>query len=143
MAEFFIDSNIFIETIKAEGLKEAKEIWNEILRSYLKFRFFINLIVKNEVIFHLYTKRKLISFSELKNLLESFSSLELCSEVENLSLSMIEKHKLKPNDAIILSTCKYYGIPYLISLDSDFEKPCKEEGVRLISSPEELKEALS
>ena len=143
MARIFIDSNIFIETIKAEGLKEAKEIWHEILRNYLKVHFFINLIVKNEVIFHLCTRRKLISFNEIRNLLESFSSLELCSEVENLSLTMIEKHKLKPNDAIILSTCKYYGVPYLISLDSDFEKPCKEEGVELINSPEKLKEVLS
>ena len=135
MAEFFI------ETFKTEGLKEAKEIWNEILRNYLKSLFYVNLIVKNEVIFHLYTKRKLISFNEIRNLLESFSSLELCSE--DLSLTMIEKHKLKPNDAIILSTCKYYGVPYLISLDSDFEKPCKEEGVELINSPEKLKEVLS
>ncbi len=56
---------------------------------------------------------------------------------------MIEKHNLKPNDAIILSTCKYYGISYLISLDSDFEKPCKEEGIKLISSSGKLKEVLS
>ena len=43
MAEFFIDSNIFIEAIKAKGLKEAKEIWLEILKNYLYSHFFINL----------------------------------------------------------------------------------------------------
>ncbi|WP_197030927.1 MULTISPECIES: PIN domain-containing protein [Archaeoglobus] len=37
-----------------------------------------------------------------------------------------------PNDAIILSTCKFYGVKYLISFDGDFKRACKEEGIKLI-----------
>ena len=56
---------------------------------------------------------------------------------------MIKIHKLKTHDALILSTCKHYGIKYLISLDEDFKKPCKEEGIVLIDSVEKLKEVLN
>ena len=55
---------------------------------------------------------------------------------------VIEHYDLRPNDAIILATCKYYGIKYLISLDNDFPEPCKKEGIVLINSAEKLKEIL-
>ena len=55
---------------------------------------------------------------------------------------VIEHYDLRPNDAIILATCKYYGIKYLISIDNDFPEPCKKEGVVLINSVEKLRKVL-
>ncbi len=140
MGDFFIDSNIIIEAFKRQGLQDARDIWICILRNYTKHNFYINVIIKNEVVFHLYTKRKLVEIEELKEFLNTFSSLEINKKVEGLMFSFIEKYDLKPNDALILATCKYYGITYLISLDSDFTEPCKKEGIVLISSDEKLKE---
>ncbi len=135
----FVDSNIFIEALKKEGLKEAKKIWLEILDNYLRQEFCINLIIKNEVIFHLYVKKKLINLKELKKFLSAFVNLEINSKIEDLMFDLIDKYNLKPNDALILATCKYYGIPYLISLDEDFCEACEKEGIGLIDSVEKLK----
>jgi len=52
------------------------------------------------------------------------------------------KYGLLPNDAMILATCKFYGIKYLVSFDSDFEKACEGEGIRLLKSIEEISKAL-
>ena len=42
---------------------------------------------------------------------------------------------LLPNDALILATCKYYKIERLATLDvEDFKKPCKAEGIVLVSN---------
>jgi len=140
--EVFIDSNIIIEAFKRSGSEKASEILNLILKNNLIC--FTNIIVESEAVFHLITKGKgKLTLSELGDFLDFLEFLPVNNDIRTMFRKFVEKHKLKPNDAIILSTCKYYGIPYLISLDSDFEKPCKEEGVRLISSTEELKEALS
>ncbi len=56
----------------------------------------------------------------------------------------MKKHNLLSNDALILATCKYYRIKYLISIDtSDFKEPCEKEGIVLINSVEKLKEVLN
>ena len=52
------------------------------------------------------------------------------------------KYGLLPNDAMILATCKFYGINYLVSFDSDFEEACEGEGIRLLKSIEEISKAL-
>ena len=47
-------------------------------------------------------------------------------------------YKIKPNDSLIIATCKFYKIDKLISLDSDFEKICKDEKIQLINSKEQI-----
>jgi len=64
-------------------------------------------------------------------------------ECLKLSDKYIKTYKLRPNDALILATCKHYGIPYLISLDEDFEESCKKEGITLINSSDSLKRVLT
>ena len=139
---FFIDSNIFIETLKKQGLEEAAKIWQLILNNYIDFDFFINTVVKSEVIYHLYIKRKLVAPYELKNLLESFESLTINRYIEEEMFSLIVRYSLKPNDALILATCKYYKIPYLLSLDSDFEEVCQKEGVILLNTAKSFEKIL-
>ncbi len=138
----FVDSNIIIEAFKKSGSEKASEILNFILKKGVIC--FTNIIVESEAVFHLITKSKgKLTLNELEDFLDFFEFLPLNNDIRTMFRKFVEKHKLKPNDAIILSTCKYYGVPYLVSLDSDFEKPCKEEGVELINSPEKLKEVLS
>ena len=79
---------------------------------------------------------------ELKNyseLLLLFKVLEENKEVLNLSLGFIEKYNLLTNDALILATCKYYGIDKIASLDSDFGKATVSENIKLIRSVNDLK----
>ena len=138
----FVDSNIIIEAFKKSGSEKASEILNFILKKGVIC--FTNIIVESEAVFHLITKSKgKLTLNELEDFLDFFEFLPVNNDIRTMFRKFVEKHKLKPNDAIILSTCKYYGVPYLVSLDSDFEKPCKEEGVELINSPEKLKEVLS
>ncbi len=139
---FFIDSNIIIEAFKKNGLKDAFLIWQRILDLFLEHDFFINLVVKNEVAYHLYVKRKLLSIEDLKTLLKAFKNLPIVEEIEDDMLRLMENYNLKPNDALILATCKYYQIPYLVSLDTDFEEPCKGEGITLINTPQRFEEIL-
>ena len=139
---FFIDSNIIIETFKRNGLKDAFLIWQRILDLFLEHDFFINLVVKNEVAYHLYVKRKLLSIEDLRALLKAFKNLPIVEEIEDDMLRLMENYNLKPNDALILATCKYYQVPYLVSLDTDFEEPCKGEGVTLINTLQRFEEIL-
>ena len=141
--KLFIDSNIIIEAFKKNGLKEAFLIWQHILDNYLEQDFCINLVVKNEIVYHLYVKHKLLSIKDLIALLKAFKNLQIVEEIEDDMFRLVESYRLKPNDALILATCKYYQIPYLVSLDSDFENPCKGEGITLINTSERLEEILT
>jgi len=90
-------------------------------------------------------KNKLFSKGQEKflfNLLNSFIFLDSCSDIIKLARKFILKYNLKPNDALILATCKHYNIPYLLSLDEDFKEACEEEGIVLIDSVEKLKKIL-
>ncbi|AHF79401.1 PIN domain-containing protein [Thermococcus paralvinellae] len=81
--------------------------------------------------------RNLLQELTIKNL---FKFLEANEFVYRISRDLIDKYGLLPNDALILATCKFYGVKYLVSLDDDFEYPCKREGIVLIDSAEKLKE---
>jgi len=148
--KIFIDSSIFIENFK--GNTTAKEILEVAID---KFDVCINSIVFSEVLFKLMVlksgksiltikSQNLISslIKELKNyseLLLLFKVLEENKEVLNISLRFIEKYNLLTNDALILATCKYYGIDKIASLDSDFEKATVSENIKLIRSVNDLK----
>ncbi|MDI3502521.1 MAG: uncharacterized protein PWR13_934 [Archaeoglobi archaeon] len=138
----FVDSNVIISHL--EGKLDLSE-----LRS--KYTLCSNAIVFSEV-FMVYLKAitgkksyelkkgpELIierkdELEELFMLFEIFEELEINKEVRNLAYEFVKKYGLLPNDALILSTCKYYGIKYLISFDGDFRKACKEEGIELVGS---------
>ena len=144
--KFFIDSNIIIETFKENYNKEAKDILITVLNNVLqnKLEAFINEIVESEVIYQLIFKAKSgMKLEELKLVLKAFISLEIGENIRNLFFEVIEKYDLKPNDALILATCKYYGISYLLSLDEDFKEACEKEGIVLIDSIEKLKKILN
>ncbi len=138
----FADSNVIINHL--EGKLDLSE-----LRS--KYALYSNAIVFSEV-FLVYLKaitgkksyelkknpelivEKKDELEELFMLFEIFEELEINKEIRNLAYGFVKKYGLLPNDALILATCKFYGIKYLISFDGDFERVCKEEGIELVDS---------
>ena len=145
-------NSIFIENFKGNTI--AKEILEVAID---RFDVCINsiVIVFSEVLFKLMVlksgksiltikSQNLISslIKELKNyseLLLLFKVLEENKEILNISLRFLEKYSLLTNDALILATCKYYGIDKIASLDSDFEKATISENIKLIRSVNDLK----
>ena len=143
--KFFVDSCIFIEAFKTTGTREASDILENILKHVEFVNFYINSIVESEVLYYFGFKQKSklkISKEELNIILKLFEILSLNKEVRTCFWQIFKKYNLKPNDALILATCKYYRIKYLISIDNDFPEPCKKEGIVLINSAEKLKEIL-
>ena len=80
-------------------------------------------------------REELLDFSGFFGL---FIDLEINRAVETLAVEYMIKYGLLPNDALILATCKFYDVKYLISFDSDFANACESEGISLISDPEEI-----
>lgn len=144
--EFFIDSNIVIETFKENYNREAFKILDTLLSLISKgshINCYINSIVESEVVFQLIFKGKSsLSREKLRSVLLVFEFLEIGEDVRDLFWKYLEKYNLRPNDALILSTCKHYNITCLISLDSDFQEACEKEDIILIDSPEKLQEIL-
>ena len=157
MTSLFLDSNVIIEFAKDNP--RAVELLEYIFKH--KFTTFINGIVYSEVFFIFIKAKTGKSYWELKKnrslvketteeflkslfpMLSIPNFLEVTSEIILLSIEISRKYGLLPNDALILATCKFYGIKYLVSLDDDFESPCKREGIVLIDSVEKLKEELT
>jgi len=136
--KIFMDSSIIIETLK--GNKKAIEVVATLLGKVCDVELFINPIVFSETVFQLYYKKR-FSLDEIKGFITKAKILAEDEVITRKSLDLIVEYNLKPNDALILATCKHYGIPYLISLDSDFRRACEKEGIILIDSFEKLMKA--
>ena len=154
-----LDSNIFIEAFK--GNKQASEIldllveYNDSVKAYIPFNvleeitFLLIKVLSREHYWNLKKdKSKVIeAFKEAKPYLEFV--LELCGllfpnrKLLERAFYYIEYYGLLPNDALVMATCKVYGIELLVSLDSDFSDIAAQEDIVLISSPQELKEWIS
>ncbi|MHA1333207.1 MAG: PIN domain-containing protein [Candidatus Odinarchaeia archaeon] len=55
-----------------------------------------------------------------------FEEPEINKNIRDLGYNFIEKYGLLPNDALILATCKFYGVNYLFHLIVILEKFAKE-----------------
>jgi predicted nucleic acid-binding protein len=113
-----------IELLK--GNKNALSI-NTVLIKSRGTLFFYNHIVLSETIYQLYFKRG-FDLITIETILNEFD--------------LLEPHNLKPNDALILATCKHHEINCLISLDEDFKQPCEKEEITLINSAKKLEKVL-
>ena len=115
--KLFFDSSIIIETFK--GNNEAIEIIKKIEKIEDK-NIFINCIVFSEVSYQL-SVRRTFSKDEIFEFLNSFLFLDVNFSVVLLSQKYMKKYNLKPNDALISATIKYYNIDYLVTLDEDYK----------------------
>ncbi|AKG90829.1 putative nucleic acid-binding protein, contains PIN domain [Geoglobus ahangari] len=144
-----MDSSVLIEFVN--GNPEA----GAILKKLRKFdvNAFINDIVFSEFIFHYLSlksgkspltmkgKGEISEYIDEKDPLEfinQFSILQVDEEVVEKSYDLMKEYSLLPNDAIILATCIKHEVDVLVTLDGDFEEPCKSEGVRVVSKASEL-----
>ena len=150
-----VDSCIFIENFK--GKKEVKKLFLEAIEC---FECFITEVIFSEVFYKviglegsrspLTLKKKgsisyILKKENVKNyikLLTMFNTLKTNKFIFEIAYELAENYNILPNDALILATCKHYGIKYLISLDEDFKESCEKERIVLIDSAEKLKEIL-
>ncbi|MCD6494060.1 MAG: PIN domain-containing protein [Archaeoglobaceae archaeon] len=124
MSRIFLDSSILVESLKGndsavkiiEALKE-KEV----------------LLVINPIVFSEVTY---LFMKYVFSMLNSLAMFDVNAETVSIAEELMLNYNLLPNDALILATCKYYGIKYLASLDTDFEKVCEAEKINLINNPE-------
>lgn len=138
----FVDSNVIINHLEVElDLSELRSkytlcsnaiVFSEVFMVYLK-------AITGKKSYELKKNPELIiekkdELEELFMLFEIFEELGINKEVRNLAFEFVKKYGLLPNDALILSTCKFYGVKYLISFDGDFERACKKEGIVLIDN---------
>lgn len=129
----FFDSNVLIYHLG--GIAKAKPFIESVENE--RIRGFINPIVASEVMFF-YIKAKTgmksyeikrnpsvlakVDLEPLFELFSLFSMLEINSEIVGNSKSSIEKYHLLPNDALIVSTCEFYGIDTIATFDDDFKR---------------------
>ena len=130
---YFLDSSIIIEALK--GNENAVLLWEKILKKG-KLILFINEVVYSETFYQLSIKKNFPVSEIYKLLRKSTYFLPINELIIDLSVEAMNNYKLLPNDSFILGTCKFYQIPNLISLDTDFIEPCIHEKINLINSTE-------
>ncbi|MET1159621.1 MAG: type II toxin-antitoxin system VapC family toxin [Thermoprotei archaeon] len=136
MSSVFIDSNVIIRYFVGDSL--AKKLLEPVI--YGDATGYVNTVVISEVIFiliKLLTGKKAYelknSSETVKNVLKSlniqiqflreyFSELEINEKVKQIAVEVMEEYGLLPNDALIASTCKYYGIDTILTFDEDFKR---------------------
>jgi predicted nucleic acid-binding protein len=138
----FVDSSILIEYNKGNKL----QVFNQ-LQKAPDTVCYINEVVISEFLFYYLANngnkapKTLQMRGEIKNIFTEFKQynlIKLCQLVPNdnrlfsLVPQFMSKYNLLPNDAIILATCKMYGITKLASHDTGFIGPCGEEGIELL-----------
>ena len=122
----FVDSSVIVESLK--GNEKAVKLLRDLEGNPLA----INPVVFSEVVYIFMRYAGRTNVGKVFDLLDSFVMLDLTKEIVKIAERYILSFKLLPNDALILATCKYYGID-LASLDEDFEECCRVEGVKLIN----------
>ena len=143
----FVDTNVIIEHLAGNfDILELRDKFNALYSNSIVFSESLMVYLKaltGERPYTLKHKPELVKShqTELRDFMrffELFRELEVNRSVEELALEYMAKYGLLPNDAIILATCRVYGIKYLISFDNDFMEACAGEGMTLLDSPEAI-----
>ena len=153
MRSFIVDSTVLVEHLK--GNPEATELLEALIEGDAEG--YINETVASEVIF-VYLKLKTgRSFRTLKKkpdlvkavqkgpvyeLLSLFKFLDTNEFVFNISRRLIDEYGLLPNDAMIAGAALFYKLDGIMTLDNDFSELGEGEGLRIVSSKEQLLSSL-
>ncbi|MDK2877238.1 MAG: uncharacterized protein PWQ22_1648 [Archaeoglobaceae archaeon] len=123
MSKIFLDSSILVESLKGKDL--AVSIIEVLMKKGALL--VINPIVFSEVayIFMKYAGKSRLK--DLFSLLNSLAIFDVNAESVLIAEDLMLNYNLLPNDALILAACKYYGIKYLASLDSDFKTSARRK----------------
>lgn len=136
MSLAFIDSNVIVKYFAGDAV--AKKILEPVIHGDITG--YVNSIVVSEVIFVLLKLLTNKTAYELKNspetvrnvaklldiqvrfLREYFSEIEINDKVKETAIELMREYGLLPNDALIASTCKHYGINTIFTFDKDFKR---------------------
>ncbi|MEM4971031.1 MAG: type II toxin-antitoxin system VapC family toxin [Sulfolobales archaeon] len=136
MSSVFIDSNVIIKYFAGDSL--AKKVLEPII--YGDATGYVNIVVISEVIFillKLLTGKKAYELKDspetVKNVFKSlntqiqflreyFSELEINERVKQIAMEVMREYGLLPNDALIASACRHYGIDTILTFDEDFKR---------------------
>ena len=140
--KIFIDTSFFVEYFLGNG--EAKNIYNAIKSKELYTS--ISVVEETTYILMKLTASDLSNedkhYEIIKKLKKDERVYEICLNKArvfyfsligdgvkilmpaswDITLEMMEKYKLLPNDALIAATCKHYGIKKIATFDDDFKK---------------------
>lgn len=127
---FFIEGDIELENFKDLKLFTSTSVIEEVSYILLKVKIGekYNITKHYELLNFLRENPKIVSseFSEIrediKTLLTGLSVKVLPSASYTEMWSMVEKYGLLSNDALIVATCKYYGIRKIATFDEDFKR---------------------
>ncbi len=129
--EAFFDSNVLLYHL-ADTKKEATELISRVENREIKG--FINDVVVSEVVYGYIRavtnlpptklKKKIVQiemdFKLIGELLGLFEMLPLRTGAG--VIEFITNYKLLPNDALIASICRHYGIKKIATFDEDFKR---------------------
>ena len=132
----FFDSNVFLKYLA--GVEDAKRLLDRV--EYDEWKGYINDIVISEVVYGYlrlalnvsrYKLRKYIAkyTDRVRELLEHdiyplftvFEHLPTSIDIYSL-IEYMTKYRLLPNDALIVATCRAYGIENIATFDEDFKR---------------------
>ncbi len=145
--KIFVDSGILVEYMKGNHI----EFYEALISNNYDLN--INQVVISEYLFHFIAinanKSPLSAkmshqipdvFRDKKpfDLMPDFRHLQCNEHINELSVELMIKYNLLPNDALILATCKHNNIKNLASYDSDFENACKNENITILKEINDL-----
>ena len=150
--KFFIDSNVILDYFYGENrareiMEAAKSLGNVFINGIVLTEVSIRYLKdstgeKSYTLKHNPQLVRDVDKGPLYSILDEFSYLSDNMLIGEDAIVLMDTYGLLPNDAIILATCKFYGIKYLISFDSDFRKACEGEGITLVDSKGKLEELI-
>jgi len=79
------------------------------------------------------TREIKIDIDFVKKALSQFVILLIDEKTVQKAIEFMSKYNLRPNDALIIATCKLNKIDNFVTLDSDFEKVCSGENIQVFS----------
>jgi uncharacterized protein len=142
--KIFLDSSILVEYRKGVQTDLLEAIVTNI-----DFEPLINQVVVSEYLFYhlaIFSGKspmsvksaadiqKYLSVGDPEGFLSQFGWLNDFPLLYKKAINFMETYNLLPNDALILSLCKFHGIKYLASFDTDYTIACQIEGILLIST---------
>jgi len=143
----FIDTSVLVEYVKGN---HADFYENLITGNHLLF---INQVVISEFLFHLIAlnaNKSPLSVKQSGQIAEIFSTfnpfdllpdffhLGHNQEIANEGFEIMKKYNLLPNDALILASCKFFGIDNIATYDKDFLIPGFDLNIRIINRIKDL-----
>lgn len=143
----FIDTSVIVEYLKGNHADFYKQLvsGDQLL--------FINQVVVSEFLFHfiaLNGNKSPLSVKTSGQIAETFANLNPYDlipdcfhlghnlEIARDGLEIMKKYNLLPNDALILATCRFFGIDNIATYDSDFLLPGIDMNIRIINKISDL-----